>query len=84
MVVGTAVMGKLPPAPREGDSLNGFDPDLTEALILDHLANPLADPQAILGRATTRLVYDLFAYRRTKSQPDPQPAVVIYPGARDA
>ena len=76
MVVGTAVMGKPLPAPVEGDSLDGFEADLTEAVILDHLQNPLADPHAILRRATTRLVYDLFAYRRTKDQPNPQPAVV--------
>ncbi|MCP4516715.1 MAG: toxin, partial [Delftia sp.] len=43
---------------------------------LGHLADPLADPQAILGRATTRLVYDLFAYQRSKHLPDLQPAVV--------
>ena len=76
MVVGTAVMGKAPPAPAEGDSLQGFEADLTEAVVLDHLADPLADPQAILGRAATRLVYDLFAYQRTKDQPHPQPAAV--------
>jgi len=74
MVVGTAVMGK--PEENLGDSLNSFEADLTEAVILDHLANPLTDPHAILGRATTRLVYDLFAYQRTKDQPDPQPAAV--------
>jgi hypothetical protein len=76
MVVGTAVMGKPLPAPVEGDTLDGFEADLTEAVILDHLAHPLANPQAILLRATTRLVYDLFAYYRTKDQLDPQPAVV--------
>jgi RHS repeat-associated protein len=76
MVVGTAVMGKPIPAPVEGDALDGFDTDLTEAVILDHLANPLVGPQAILTRATTRLVYDLFAYQRTKDLPNPQPAVV--------
>jgi RHS repeat-associated protein len=76
MVVGTAVMGKPLPAPVEGDSLDSFDADLTEAVILDHLANPLANPQTILQHATTRLVYDVFAYQRTKNQPDPQPAVV--------
>ena len=74
MVVGTAVMGK--PEGNLGDSLTGFDADLTEAVILNHLANPLTDPHAILSRATTHLVYDLFAYYRTKDQPDPQPAVV--------
>jgi RHS repeat-associated protein len=76
MVVGTAVMGKPPPEPVEGDSLDLFETDLTEAAIIDHLQNPLADPQGILRRATARLVYDLFAYFRTKDQPDPQPAVV--------
>lgn len=74
MVVGTAVMGK--PGENLGDSLDGFQADLTEAVILHHLANPATDPHAILGRATTRLVYDLFAYQRTKDQPEPQPAVV--------
>lgn len=76
MVVGTAVMGKPLPAPVEGDSLDGFETDLTEAVLLDHLANPLIDAQGILRRATTRLVYDLFAYQRTQDQPNPQPAVV--------
>jgi RHS repeat-associated protein len=76
LVVGTAVMGKPSPAAAEGDTLIGFDPDLTDAVILNHLANPLNSPEAILQQATTRLVYDLFAYRRTKGLPDPQPAVV--------
>lgn len=76
LVVGTAVMGKPSPAAAEGDTLIGFDPDLTDAVILNHLANPLISPEAILQRATTRLVYDLFAYRRTKGLPDPQPTVV--------
>lgn len=74
MVVGTATMGK--PEENFGDSLDGFDADLSDADALDHLANPLATPHAILGRATTRLVYDLFAYQRTQHQPEPQPAVV--------
>jgi RHS repeat-associated protein len=73
LVVGTALMGK--PEEHLGDSLAGFETDLTEAEILAHLANPLADPHALLGRATTRLVYDLFAYARTKEQASPQPAV---------
>ncbi len=76
MVVGTAVMGKPLPAPVEGDTLTGFDPDPTDAAILNHLANPFSNPQGILQRASTRLIYDVFAYQRTKSQPDPQPAVV--------
>lgn len=74
LVVGTAVMGK--PEEHLGDSLDDFNADLTEAVVLDHLQNLLADPHAILQRATTRLVYDLFAYQRTQDQPNPQPAVV--------
>lgn len=76
MVVGTAVMGKPPPAPVEGDLLDTFAADLTEAVVQDCLANPLADPRGILGSATTRLIYDLFAYQRTKDHLKPQPAVV--------
>ncbi len=74
MVVGTAVMGK--PGEILGDSLDGFNADPTELVILDHLADPLADPHAILGRATTRLAYDIFAYQRSKEDPQPAPTVV--------
>jgi RHS repeat-associated protein len=74
LVVGTAVMGK--PEESLGDSLDGFAPDLGDAAIAAHLQDPLADPHSILQRATTRLVYDLFAYRRTQGDPHPQPAVV--------
>jgi RHS repeat-associated protein len=63
MVVGTAVMGKNK---NKGDSLDGFEPDLDEATILEHIQNPLLNSQAILGKATTRLIYDLWAYYRTK------------------
>jgi RHS repeat-associated protein len=74
MVVGTAVCGK--PEENLGDSLVGFDPDLTDAVALAHLNDPLNDPAAVLGHATTRLIYDLFAYQRTKFQSNPQAAVV--------
>jgi len=74
MVVGTAVMGR--PEEGLGDSLEGFQADLTETEILRHLADPLRNPHALLQRATTRLVYDFFAYQRTKNQPNPQPSVV--------
>jgi RHS repeat-associated protein len=76
MVVGTAIMAKPAPAPVEGDSFDSFEPDLTEAVIRDQLVNPLVAPGAILQHATTRLVYDLFAYQRTKNSANPQPAVV--------
>jgi RHS repeat-associated protein len=74
MVVGTAVMGKR--IQHAGDSLDGFDPDLNEAAILEHMAHPLRHPHAILILATTRLVYDLFAYVRTRENLQPEPAAV--------
>jgi RHS repeat-associated protein len=83
MVVGTAVMGKRDEIQRRGDLLDDdFEPDLPEDKVVAHLANPFADPHDILGRATTRLIYDLFAYRRTKDQPQPAPSVV-YTMARE-
>ena len=74
LVVGTAVRGK--PGQDLGDSLVDLKPDLTEDEILAHLADPLADPAGVLAGATTRLIYDLFAFLRTKEQPNPQPAAV--------
>jgi RHS repeat-associated protein len=69
MVVGTAVMGKPAPALVEGDSLNGFRPDLTQAEIDQSLANPKGPMAAtLLDGATTRVVYDLTTYWR---EPDP-------------
>jgi len=72
MVVGTAVMGKH--GQHAGDSLDGFDANLDEAAILEHLAHPLRHPHAILKMATTRTVYDLFAYARTRNSAQPEPA----------
>jgi len=76
IVVGTAVMGKRNESPRRGDLLDGFEPDLGDEVVTAHLADPFADPHAVLRHATTRLVYDLFAYKRTKNQPQPAPNVV--------
>lgn len=73
LVVGTAVMGKESEV--AGDSLTGFTADLEDAVVLRHLDEPLADPLTILGRATTRTVHDLFAYFRTRDDPQPAPAV---------
>lgn len=58
-VTGTAVMGK--PGESLGDSLEGFRAELTEAEIVAHIAHPFADPEAVLGPATTRTVYNPFA-----------------------
>jgi RHS repeat-associated protein len=74
LVVGTAVMGK--PAESLGDVLTNFIPDLADAVIAAHLQDPLTNPQDILQQATSRLVYDLFAYANTQNDPQPQPAVV--------
>jgi RHS repeat-associated protein len=81
MVVGTAVMGKQ--TQRAGDSLDAFDPNLDEATILEQMAYPLRHPHAILGMATTRMVYDLFAYARTRDRAQPEPAAV-YTLARES
>jgi RHS repeat-associated protein len=72
MVVGTAVMGKPLPAPVEGDSLSSFVTDLTQAQLdaFFGAADPHANAPALLGDATTRIVYDLDRFRRTQ-QADP-------------
>ncbi|MFI5915060.1 SpvB/TcaC N-terminal domain-containing protein [Dactylosporangium sp. NPDC051541] len=68
LVAGTAVMGKPRPAPPEGDSLAGFVADLSQAQIADFLdaADPNATSAALLAGATTRVVYDVDRFRRTR------------------
>ncbi len=74
VVVGTAVMGKADE--RLGDSLEGFDPEPDDELIAAYLADPLANPDALLQGATSRVVYDLFSYMRTRDCPQPQPGLI--------
>jgi RHS repeat-associated protein len=74
LVAGTAVMGK--PGEGLGDTLEGFVPDLVEADLRAHLDDPLADPQAVLQGATSRLAYDLDAYARSRATARPQGPVV--------
>jgi RHS repeat-associated protein len=74
METGTAVMGK--PEEAIGDTLAGFEPDLSESVVLEDFIKPLDKAQELLGVATTRLTYDLAAYQRTKEQTEPQPAGV--------
>jgi RHS repeat-associated protein len=76
MVVGAAVMGKTEPADREGDSLDGFVADLDDVTVFAHLQDPFANPHDILQRASSRMVYDLFAYSRARDYSQPQPATV--------
>lgn len=74
MIVGSALMGKEDE--NKGDSLIGFVTDLPHEVILEHVRNPLIDPWKILRDASTRLVYDLSAFDRTRHLPQPQPAVI--------
>ncbi len=74
VVVATAVMGK--PEEDLGDSLEGLEPDPPESDVLACLDDPLADPHSLLQGATSRLVYDLFAYIRTREGPRPLPVAI--------
>jgi len=73
-VSGTAVMGK--PEQRLGDSLHGFDPDPEPATVEAYFADPFASAHVLLGEATTRVLYDLAAYQRTRHHPAPRPTGV--------
>jgi RHS repeat-associated protein len=66
MVAGTAVMGKE--TETKGDLLDGFKADLTQPEIDSFLANPLGMAASLLGKATTRIIYDLEQFR-TERQP---------------
>ena len=85
MVVATAVMGKEiePDGKPKGDSLNGFESEITDAQLVAFIAKPResgvspseskATPivDELLGEATTRIVYDLERFRSTrKAHPD--------------
>jgi RHS repeat-associated protein len=70
-VTAIAVMGKTTEA--LGDQLTGFTVDLDDATLLAQFADPLADPAAALGNATSRFLYDLGAYQRTSTQAQPLP-----------
>ena len=61
LMAGTAVMGKPAPAAAEGDSLTGFrtDPDPPEVRAVFDAADPRPAAAALLGAATTRILYDL-------------------------
>lgn len=60
MVVATAVRGR--PEDSLGDSLDGIDPD---GDLTDQIAQPTNRPADALGTATTRVIYDVHAYRRS-------------------
>ncbi len=62
MVVATAVMGK--DTENLGDHLQGFDPDPPLAEIQAFAADPEANAAAMLGQATTRVIYDVDRFQR--------------------
>lgn len=66
MVAGTAVMGKA--SENLGDSLTGFLADLAPAQIeaLHAAEDPHAQAEALLGRATTRTVYDAHRFHDSR------------------
>ena len=69
LVAGAAVMGKPAPAIPEGDTLEGFQPDLTQDQ-LDALfagTDPLAAAPELLAGASSRVVYDIDRFQRTRS-----------------
>jgi RHS repeat-associated protein len=70
-VAGTAEMGK--PGERLGDSLDGFDPDPSQDTVTAYFADPFEHTRLLLGSATSRVLYDTDAYRRTRSEPSPRP-----------
>jgi RHS repeat-associated protein len=76
LVAGTAVMGKPAPAPAEGDSLIAFASELslaeTDGFFI--AVDPHAQAPALLQRATTRNVYDLDRFSRTRQANPDDPA----------
>jgi RHS repeat-associated protein len=68
LVVGTAVMGKPPPATVEGDSLDGFVADLTQAQVdaFHDADDPHLLAPGLLAEATTRIIYDVDRFRTTQ------------------
>lgn len=83
LVVGTAVMGKPPPAPAEGGSLQGFVADLTQDQIdgFYDAADPHTPAIPLLNGATTRIIYDLNRFQKTKQAHPDDPSQWLPPYA---
>jgi len=79
LVVATAVNGKV--TENLGDSVAAVDPDLDPAVAIDALLAG-GSPSAVIAGATTRMLYDIWAYQRTQTQPQPS-APVVYTVSRD-
>lgn len=75
MVVGTAVMGKK--GENKGDSLTGFNPDLTQQKIDDFYDDPKGKASYLLGNATTRIIYDINCFKNQGNPDQPTFAATI-------
>ncbi len=73
MVVGTAIQSRT----GEGDSFDTFETDLTKSQIRqNYLPDPLGTGAQFLGTATTRIIYDLWAYHDSvEEQREAQPPI---------
>ncbi len=67
LVVATALMGKA--GESLGDLVDGLDLDPNLATRQAVIGNPQAQAAALLGKATTRIVYDLDLFRRSGQPP---------------
>src|SRR5262249_463982 len=67
MVVATAVMGKV--GQNLGDLLEGFDADPPLNNLQAFVADPYINAPSLLGKATTRIVYDLDLFDRCGQPP---------------
>ena len=74
LVAGTAVMGK--PDEQLGDSLDGFEPDLTQRQIDDFQSaeDPHAPAPNLLRKAGSRIIYDLESFLTTRLDHPDAPA----------
>lgn len=67
LIVATAVMGKA--SDTLGDQLEGFDPNPPLDALQAFVVEPPTQSASLLGKASTRLVYDLDRYRRCEQPP---------------
>ena len=74
LVAGRAAMGKPAHLPIEGDSLDNFAADLTQAQANEYFADPPGQAAALLQDASIRIVYDLDRFRRTRQASPDHPA----------
>ncbi|MCC2314104.1 SpvB/TcaC N-terminal domain-containing protein, partial [Cellulomonas xiejunii] len=75
VAAGTAVMGKAT-GPAEGDTLSGLaaQPSAAQIAALFNATDPAAPAAALLAAASSRVVYDLGRFRRTRAAHPDDPA----------